>query len=67
MEVGDIVGIKEPNLYTGVGTVKEEHRGVIERFGLDGKLAMVKFPQYLGITALFIEDLIVYELPEKTR
>ena len=60
MEVNDIVGIKEPNLYTGVGTVKEHHRGVIKRFGLGGKLALVQFPQYPGVTALFTRDLIVY-------
>ena len=43
IKVGDTVGIKEANLYTGVGLVKVEDRGIVERFALDGEYAIVRF------------------------
>jgi hypothetical protein len=58
--IGDTVGIKEPNLYTGVGTVKEEDRGIVERFALGKKAVIVRFPKYTGTTMLFCADIVVY-------
>jgi len=61
VELGDTVGIKEPNLYTGVGTVKAESRGIVVDFALEGRAVIVQFPLHPGTTMLFVRDLVVYE------
>jgi hypothetical protein len=63
VKIGDTVGIKEPNLYSGVGTVKEEDRGIVEAFALGKKAVIVRFPQYSGTTMLFCHDVVVYSKP----
>lgn len=62
LEVGDTVGIIEPNLYTGVGVVKVENRGQIVRFCPEHAAAIVKYgdSQY-GEVMIFLRDLLFYD------
>ena len=62
LKKGDIVGIVEPNLYTGVGVVKEEHRGEIIELLPHLSAAIVKYPQ--GKLMIFLRDLLFYGRPE---
>jgi len=58
LKEGDIVGIIEPNLYTGVGVVKEEDRGKIIELLPDLQSALVEYPQ--GKLLIFLRDLLFY-------
>jgi len=65
LKEGDIVGIVEPNFYTGVGVVKEEDRGKIIELLPHLQAAIVEYPQ--GKLMIFLRDLLFYEYPEKKR
>lgn len=63
LKEGDIVGIVEPNLYTGVGVVKEKDRGKIIEIVPDLQSARVEYPQ--GTLLIFLHDLLFYGRPEE--
>jgi len=65
LKEGDIVGIIEPNLYTGVGVVKEGDRGKIIELLPDVQSALVEYPQ--GKLMIFLRDLLFYGHSEKKK
>ena len=80
LQVGDTVGIREPDGYMGFGTVKKEQRGIILEFVSLGHpqpiAAIVAFgmhflmrwmpgmPYPQGTLMIFLRDLLFYERPE---
>jgi hypothetical protein len=58
LKEGDVVGIVEPNLYTGVGVVKEKDRGKIVELLPHLQSALVEYPQ--GRLMIFLKDLLFY-------
>lgn len=60
VKVGDIVGISEVLLYTGVGVVKEHDRGIVYNLSPERKAAWVLFPDHIGRLFIHTKDLIIY-------
>jgi len=65
LKEGDIVGIVEPNFYTGVGVVKEEDRGKIIELLPHLQSALVEYPQ--GKLMIFLRDLLFYGRPGEMK
>ncbi len=70
LQVGDTVGLIQPLLYTGVGTVKENDRGITESFALERRAAIVRFSSGIkdnpaqGTVMVFTRDLLFYQRKE---
>jgi len=65
LKEGDIVGIVEPNLYTGVGVVKKEDMGKIIEIVPELQSAYVEYPQ--GTLLIFLRDLLFYGRPGEMK